>query len=84
MKQEPIRFLINLLISYRKKKKIKKKIDKAKQNNFTWLTQPGKKRKRNIQEKLSKTNELILSLFFYYFFYFNFPGSMEILASIRL
>ena len=75
MKQESIRFLINLLISY--KKRNKQKI----QNKTNLLDLPNLDK---IQEKLSKTNVLILSLFLFFFFFWIFIASMEILALIRL
>ena len=48
-----------------KNKKHTKK-DKTERNKFTWLTLSGKKRKGNIQEMLSKTNDLSLSFIIFF------------------
>ena len=65
-KQESTRFLINLLISSKKKQT-------NKQNKTNLFDLPNLERmKKNIQEKLSKTNDLILSLFSFFFFFVTF------------
>ena len=63
--------LINLLISYIKKNK--QTTTKKRQNKINLLDSPNLDK---IQEKLSKTNNLIVSLlrfsFFFFFFFFKF------------
>ena len=60
MEQKSIRFLIDLLISYKQTNKQKR------QNKTKLLDLPNLDK---IQEKLSKTNDLILSLFLFSFFF---------------
>ena len=95
MKTKPIKeneTRVNTLLNqftYKLQKKTNKQTNKQtknRHNKTNLLDSPNLE--KLIQEKLSKTSDLILSLFlfsfFFLFFFLIFPASMEIMAPIRL